>query len=133
MGPSGLFTVRVLARWNRELGYDVMIDQKAIGYVTACTAVRNTAQFPYVDGSTGDTILTVTGGTWDVTVTDLWPLGQKMEQERTDEFTLFVMRPSGAEAYPGCKWIKHTLEETPAGVLRTRVARTTQERVMAGG
>ena len=133
MGPAGLFKIRVLAHWDRELGYDVMVDQRSIGHVTACSAVRNTVQIPYVDSSGGDAVLSVTGRTWDITVTDLWPLGQRMEPETTEEFTLFVMRPSGAEAYPGCKWIKHTLEETPAGVLRTRVAQTVQERALAGG
>lgn len=132
-GQTGLFTVRVLARWYRELDYAVKIDDVAIAYVTSCCAEKATVRLPYVDATTGETLVTVSGSEWNITVTDIWPLNEKMQPETAETFTLFVMRPGGLEAYPGCMWTQITLEETPAGVLRTRVAKTTQDRVIGAG
>ena len=132
-GKTGLFSVRVLARWYRELEYAVDIDDETIARVTACQAEKNTVQVPYVDSATGDVLTTVERSVWTVTITDIWPLNEKLPEERTDAFALFVMRPGGAEAYMQCVWEKITLEETPAGVLRTRVAKTYQDRVVGEG
>jgi hypothetical protein len=132
-GKTGLFSVRVLARWYRELGYAVDIDDETIAHVTACRAEKDTVRVPYVDSATGDILTTVDRNVWTVTITDIWPLNEKLPVERTDAFTLFVMRPGGMEAYIQCVWEQITLEETPAGVLRTRVAKTYQDRTVGEG
>ena len=122
-----------MARWYRELEYAVDIDDETIARVTACQAEKSVVRVPYVDSATGDVLTTVDQNVWTVTITDIWPLNEKLPEERTDAFALFVMRPGGAEAYMQCVWEKITLEETPAGVLRTRVAKTYQDRVVGEG
>lgn len=132
-GKTGLFSVRVLARWYRELGYAVDIDDETIPRVTACQAEKSVVRVPYVDSATGEVLTTVDRNVWTVTITDIWPLNIKLPEERTDAFSLFVMRPGGVEGYMQCVWEKITLEETPAGVRRTRVAKTYQDRVVGEG
>lgn len=132
-GKTGLFAVQVLATWYRELDYAVDIDDEAVVRVTACRAEKNTVRVPYVDSATGDVLTTVDRNTWTITITDIWPLNEKLPEERTDAFMLSVARPSGLELYEQCVWEQITLVETPAGVLRTRVAKTYQDRVIAAG
>lgn len=132
-GKMGLFTVRVLAKWYRELEYAVDIDENRIARVTSFCAEKSTVRVPYIDSTTGDVLTKVEQNEWTIKVTDIWPLNEKLPEERTDAFTLFVMRPGGLEAYEECTWQQITIEETPAGVLRTRVAKTYQDRVVGGG
>ena len=132
-GKTGLFSVRVLAQWQRELDYAVEIDDEAIDHVISCQAEKNTVLVPYVLSDTGDVLTKVERNEWTITVTDLWPLGEKLPGERTTAFTMMVMRPGGLEAYEQCVWVRINLEETPAGVLRTRVARTYNDPVAGQG
>lgn len=132
-GKTGLFALRILARWYRKLAYAVNIDNEPIPYVTACRAEKNVVRAPYVDSATGDVLTTVERNEWSVTVTDIWPLNQKLPAERTDAFTLFLMRPGSLEAYEQCVWARIGLEETPAGVLRTRVAKTYRDPMPGAG
>lgn len=131
--PSGLFTVRVLAKFYRPLDYAVKLDSEQIAYAIGFDSRRTVERLPYVDSATGQTLVTVEKPQWQITVQDLVPLTQKMTPEKTDTFTVGLMRPGGLEAYPGCVWTGITLEETPAGVLRTRVAVTNQERTIGVG
>lgn len=132
-GKTGLFSVRVLAQWYRELEYAVQINDEDVDHVIAFQAEKSIVQVPFVDSATGDVLTKVERNVWEITVTDIWPLDQKMPAELTAAFTLFVMRPGGLEAYEQCTWEKITLEETPAGVLRTRVARTYRDPVVGQG
>ncbi len=131
--PSGLFAVRVLARWYRQLDYAVNLDNEAIACVIGFASQRTVERLPYVDGTTGEITVTVEKPSWQITVKDMVPLTQKMTPEKTVAFSIGVMRPGGMEVYPGCLWKRIDLEETPAGVLRTRVAVTNQERVIGAG
>lgn len=132
-GKTGLFAVHVLAQWYRELEYAVKIGDQVINHVTACREEKDIVQMPYVDSATGDVLTNVGRSQWSITVTDIWPLSEKLPLDRTDTFTLFVIRPGGLEAYEECKWEQITLEETPSGVLRTRVARTYRDPVVGDG
>lgn len=131
--PSGLFTVGVLARWYRQLDYAVKLDDEEIAYAIGFDSRRSVERLPYVDAATGQTLVTVERPQWQITVQDMVPLTQKMAPEKTGTFSIGVLRPGGLEVYPGCMWTQISLEETPAGVLRTRVAVTNQERVIGVG
>lgn len=132
-GKTGLFSVRVLAQWYRELDYAVKIGDQVINHVTACREEKDIVQVAYVDSATGDVLTNVGRSQWTITITDVWPLNQKLPLDRTDTFTLFVIRPGGLEAYEECQWEQITLEETPSGVLRTRVAKTYRDPVVGQG
>ena len=129
----GLFTVRVLAKWHRELDYTVDINEDTIACVTDLQVEKNIVKIPYVDAMTGELQIKAERDEWKITVTDIWPLNRKLPAEQADGFTLFVMRPGGLEAYEECLWEKITREETPAGVLRTRVAKTYRDPVIGEG
>lgn len=131
--PSGLFAVRVLAKFHRQLDYAVKLDDEEIAYAIGFNSRRSVERLPYVDAATGQTLVTVERPQWQITVQDMVPLTQKMTAEKTGPFSIGLMRPGGLEAYPGCVWTSIVLEETPAGVLRTRVAATNQERVIGVG
>lgn len=131
--PSGQFTVRVLAKFYRQLDYTVKLDNEQIAYAIGFDSRRTVERLPYVDSATGQTLVTVERPQWQITVQDLVPLTQKMTAEKTGTFSIGLMRPGGLETFPGCVWTSIALEETPAGVLRTRVAVTNQERVIGVG
>ena len=132
-GHMGLFTQRIVARWQRELGYAIRVDGVAVPRVLALHAEKNTVRLPYVSAESGELEVSVGGLEWKITLKDLCPMNQKLEDEQTAPFTLLMMRPGGVEAFFDCMWTKMELEETPVGILRTRVAVTNQDRVVAGG
>lgn len=131
--PSGLFNVRVLAKWYRELDYAVKIGDEAVAHTVGFASEKTLVRLPYVDSATGESLVTVAGLEWKITVKDVVPLQQKLVAEKTGSFSMTVIRPGGLEVYEECIWEQITLEETPAGVLRTRVAVTNQERVIGAG
>ena len=132
-GKMGMFTVRVLARWHREAAYAVMVDGAAIAHVIACQAEKNQVRIPYIHSETGETLTTVGALEWKITITDLVPMNQKVEADEKPSFELLLMRAGGAEIYPACMWTQVHFEDTPAGVLRTRVAVTNQDRIVSAG
>ena len=132
-GKMGMFQVHVVAKWFRELDYAVKVNDTQIPHVISCHTVRSKVRLPYVNGETGETVVTVDGAEWKITIEDIWPLNHKIEAEQSGSFTLLLVRPGGLEAYPECVWTEIRLEETPAGVLRTRVAVTSRDRVIGAG
>ena len=128
LGQPGWFTVRVLVQWYREAECSVEIDGVPIQHLVSCCATMHSVRIPYVDSMTGETLETVEANRWDIEVKDIWPLNQEMVPEQSVAFKLTVEREGGKEFYPRCVWREVTLEETPAGVLRTRVAQTYQGR-----
>lgn len=129
-GQIGMYSIRILAQWPRNPGCVVKIEEEEVSRLVSCTAVRTAAMERFVDPESGEIQQIVGGRLWTVTVVDLWPLQEKMLQEQTGAFRLQVIRSGSAETYADCVWTKISLEETPAGVLRTRVAQTRQERAI---
>lgn len=127
---TGLFSARVLARWPREAAYQVKLDGVFLSGVSGFSAVQTATLMPSLDAETGLTKLTADARLWTITVVDSFPLSKKESAERTDAFQLDLIRPGSKESYPGCMWARIQLEETPSGVIRTRVAQTRQERTI---
>lgn len=127
-GQLGMYSIRILAQWSRNPGCAVKIGAEAVNRLVSCTATRTAAMEPVVDPESGEIRQVAGGRLWSITVADLWPLQEKMPAEGTDVFRLQVTRPGGTEEYADCMWTRISLEQTPAGVLRTRVAQTRQER-----
>lgn len=127
-GQLGMYSIRILAQWSRNPGCEVNIGAEAVNRLVSCTATRTAAMEPVVDPESGEIRQVAGGRLWSITVADLWPLQEKMPAEGTEAFCLQVTRPGGTEEYADCMWTRISLEQTPAGVLRTRVAQTRQER-----
>ena len=92
-GKMGMFTIRVTAQWYQELDYAVEVDDVPIPHVISCDAVKSRVRLPYAMDENGEVQVTVQGLEWKLTVVDIWPLNQKIEDEKNGEFTLLVMRP----------------------------------------
>ena len=127
-GQTGMVTIRILAQWPRNPGCTVMIGSEEVSTLVSCDAVRTATMERFTDPESGEIHQVAGGRLWSITVTDLWPLQNKMPQECTDAFLLQITRPGGAETYADCMWTKISLEQTPVGIIRTRVAQTRQER-----
>lgn len=127
-GQTGMYSIRILAQWPRDPGCTVKIGSDEVSNLVSCDAVRTATLERFTDPESGEIHQAAAGRSWSITVMDLWPTQNKMPQERTDAFLLQVIRAGGVESYADCMWTKISLEQTPAGVLRTRVAQTRQER-----
>ena len=95
-GKSGLFSVRILARWDTakkpELGFTVQAGTQMLPYVTALSARRAVDRTQEGAEDHG----------WFITVTELLPFSVQPEADLDESFTLTVSRLGGTESYPQC-------------------------------
>ena len=130
-GKSGLFSIRILARWDTsekpERGFTVQVGDSMLPFVTAVSARRA------VDKTMVSTELVTEDDGWYITVSELLPLGNQPEPDSTETFTLTVSRLGGTESYPDCMWAELYYEPTAEGAIRRRIARCWGARSIAVG
>lgn len=127
---TGLFAVEILAVWQEYLPCAVKVGQEQLSCVTDLSAVQTRQVTQVTDEETGETTFVSQLAGWVVTIRELLPAGEVPAVEETDEFTLTVTRENGVEVYSQCQWHSITLEETDGGVIRQRIAKTEEERVV---
>ncbi len=125
---SGMFSVTVLAQWNRALPCTVMLNGTALPYVTNVSARQETDLMPTKNAATGELSLIRGEWYWKVTVEELLPVTQQLPVDQTEAFSISIRRSGGTEQYTDCFWESVVLEDTSAGVRRLRVAKTRKER-----
>ena len=128
---SGLFALQVQGKWRIGPKCVVKIDDQSMENILECRAAQENTALSYVDSQSGEIITTVTKREWTITIVDIWPAGKKMDVDTTEPFALSIHREGGTESYANCRWSTILLEETKAGVMRTRVARTYHQRVIS--
>lgn len=130
-GDTGLFTVEVLAAWQVFLADPVKIDGKVLAYVTELSAVQTRQVAQAADEETGVVTIVNEADGWTLSVTEWLPLGENAAVDQNEPFTLTVHRENCVETYASCYWTSITLEETNSGLIRKRVAKSWEERVVA--
>ena len=130
-GKSGLFSLRILARWDttpaQEPAFTVQAGDKMLPFATEVTARWDLA-YSLKEGN-----LTTQDNGWFITVTELLPLANAPELDSDYSFTLVISRKGGVESYTGCRWREILYQPTQSGLLRRRVARCWGDRAIAVG
>lgn len=127
---SGLFRLKVLATWKKNLHNRVRIDGQSLVYANEFSAVQTRQVEKVVDEETGQEQVINEEVIWTVAVQELLPFSQAMEVDHKEAFTLSVVHENCVETYPECYWLSITLEETDGGLIRKRIARSWTERIV---
>lgn len=127
---TGLFMVQILAVWQESLPCSIRIGQTLLANVTDFSAVQNRQVTRVTDEETGEITLVGEMVSWTVTIRERLPVGEIAAVEAADGFTLTVTGENGVETYPQCYWQSITLEQSADGLIRQRVAKSWEERVV---
>ncbi len=127
---SGLFSVKVTAKWRNSLQCIVQVDHDSLAYVTEFSAVQTRQVQQVEDPDTGEVSVVNEEVIWTVAIQELLPFTEGMEVDHKEAFTLRVRHESFTEFYPECYWLSITLEEVDGGLLRKRIARSWTERII---
>ncbi len=132
-GRTGLFSVTVQAQYRENLTTAVLIDQVLQEHVVQISITNSAELYRVTNAETGTASTMGTDQGWHITLTELLPENTPPQQKSNALFDMIVRHPGGAEQYSDCRWERCTLERTPAGMKRTRVARTWAEKIVAAG
>lgn len=123
-GASHLFFVKVTALWMETLHNRVLIGDALLPFATAFSAVQ-TRQVQQQEGQPlqGEKV-------WTLAVQEWLPFWEPVVQDEAGAFTLKVMHENCTEIYGNCYWLSITLEEGDGGLIRKRIARSWNERII---
>lgn len=117
-GKTGLFSVKILARWPRELAQKVYLDGVQITNLTAFHADATCEVFKMDSGD-----IVQTEWCWDLTIEELLAAGKTPEAAFADAHTVKVVTAGGTETYSNCHWLSVTRRGDSRGTLQTRKLR----------
>ncbi len=137
---TGLLAMELLASWTEpeqeapqepqpeQTLYSVLVEEEVLPYVTALKAQKITSLCPIGEIGEGMRELRWEDTHWDITVEELLPPEAPIADTDFDMFTLKILRPSGTEEYPICRWVSVLRKETKQGIQQVRIARTWETR-----
>lgn len=132
-GRTGLFSVVVTAAFQQLLPFGVLIDGQRQAYATKLSIAQCAQVYRVTDPDTGVATTSSVEEGWEITLVEQLPENTPPEPRAKESFTFTVQHPGGVEQYVQCHWQRCTLERTPEGMHRTRVARTWAEKIVAQG
>jgi len=127
-GKAGVFACRILVQWQEKTECAVKVANVTLEHVLSVTAKRSVNRAKVIDPETGEAVEECTDLGWSVTITELLPAEEMVQEDSAEEFTIYIYRKAGWERYLKCRWVQILLEDTPNGLRRVRVARTWEER-----
>ncbi len=131
---SGLFAIRLLARWGHTaLPYQVSVDGSVLPHITGLHAEKKAVLSPV--GEVGEGMIGIRWEEkyWDITVEELLPGAEPVQDVDIQRFQLEIIRTGSQEQFPGCRWISVRRQDTPQGIKQVRIARTWESRRIVNG
>lgn len=114
-GKTGLFSVKILAKWDVSMAQSVYLDGVLISNLTDFH-VDATCEVYKLDS--GDIIQTE--WSWVLTMEELLSAAKVPEVAFTGAHTVRVVTTGGTEVYSGCHWLSVTRRGDSRGTLQTR-------------
>lgn len=125
---TGLFICRVIGTWNTSTDCVVRIENKNLEHLRSVSVKRSVSRELVLDWDTEEMVEECTDQGWNITMEELLPADSMPQADLQEEFTLYIFRTNGYERYNNCRWMQISLESVANGLLRTRVARTWEDR-----
>ena len=125
---SGCFTCCVLGTWTTTTAASVLVDGKKVTYLTEVSVKRSVSRSRVWDPMEEEMAEDCKDMGWNITIREMLPADSLPGADMNDEFMLVIHRTGGYERYNKCRWVQISLESVANGMLRTRVARTWDDR-----
>ena len=125
---SGCFTCCVLGTWTTNTTASVLVGEKKLNYLTEVSVKRSVSRSMVWDPLEGEMGEDCKDIGWNITIQEMLPADAMPEEDMDGEFMLVIHRTSGYERYNKCRWVQISLESVANGMMRTRVARTWEDR-----
>lgn len=129
-GASNLFSTKVTVHWKEKLLNRVRVGDRTLEYVTDLSAVQTRQVQQVVDGQTGLEEVVKGEKVWTLAIQEWLPYREQVDTETDGAFSICVEHETWMETYPQCHWLSITVEESDGGILRKRIARSWEERIV---